>query len=258
MATLDVVAAYLDELLRVRDVPDYRGALNGLQVANTGEITHVATAVDCSTATVAAAAERHAQLLFVHHGMFWGDPRPIVGHRLDRVRVLIRSDIAVYAAHLPLDVHPQYGNNALLADRLGLAADGGFARFDKSLDVGLRGSSVVATAELVSRCAALAEQHGGRVVVTETLPDRVTRRWGICTGAGASSETVAEAIAFGLDTLIVGEGPHHTAVEARDAGIVIIYAGHYATETLGVRAVGDLLRDRFSLSHSFIEAPTGL
>jgi putative NIF3 family GTP cyclohydrolase 1 type 2 len=96
------------------------------------------------------------------------------------------------------------------------------------------------------------------LVATPFQADHITRRWGICTGAGADSSTLREASERGLDTLIVGEGPHHTAVEARELGIVVLYAGHYATETLGVRALGEALAARFDITSTFVDAPTGL
>jgi putative NIF3 family GTP cyclohydrolase 1 type 2 len=111
---------------------------------------------------------------------------------------------------------------------------------------------------LADRARTLATEHRGSFVATPFDADRVTRQWGICTGAGADSASVREAARRGIDTLIVGEGPHHTAVEARELGIVIVYAGHYATETLGVRALGDRLAGEFGLTSTFIDAPSGL
>jgi putative NIF3 family GTP cyclohydrolase 1 type 2 len=171
--------------------------------------------------------------------------------------MLVTHDVAVYSAHLPLDVHPQLGNNALLAARLGLEPSGGFASY-QTIDVGVSGEANLATHVLAERAGALATEFKGCLVSTPYAPDRVTRRWGICTGAGADSSTLREAAQRGLDTLIVGEGPHHTAVEARELGIVVLYAGHYATETLGVRALGDRLAAEFGLKSTFIDSPSGL
>ena len=257
MAALEEITAHLDATLDIANIPDYPQAINGLQLANRGEISRVAAAVDFSGTTVNAAARVGAQLLLVHHGMFWSGQQPITGARFARLRALIEHDIAVYSAHLPLDVHPVLGNNAQLASCLGLVPDGGFARF-QSIDVGLRGQAEIPTRTVIDRSSAFARQHGGTVVATPCEPDRITRRWGMCTGAGASSATIAEAVERGIDTLIVGEGPHHTAVEARDLGLVIVYAGHYATETLGVRALAAAIAERFHIESSFIDAPTGL
>jgi dinuclear metal center YbgI/SA1388 family protein len=257
MPGLSAIAEYLDATLNVAATPDYPNALNGVQLANTGDITHAATAVDFSSDTAARAVEIGARLLIVHHGMFWSGAQTITGVRYDRLRSLVLHDVAVYSAHLPLDVHPELGNNALLADRLGLVPNGGFAHY-QTIDVGLSGDAEVPTRDLVERASLFARQHGGSVVATPFPADRVTRRWAMCTGAGADSGTLREAEARSIDTLIVGEGPHHTAVAARDLGIVVIYAGHYATETLGVKALGDAVARRFGIRSTFIDAPTGL
>lgn len=257
MTQLAEIAAFADELLDIASVPDYPGALNGVQVSNHGAIDHVATAVDFSSAAIEGAIRSRAQLIFVHHGMFWGGPHPIVGHRYRHIRALVEHDIAVYSAHLPLDVHPELGNNALLARHLGLHPSGGFASF-QGKSIGLSGQSDVPTRILADRAAELSRQFRGTLVATPFDQERVTRRWGLCTGAGADSSTLREAAECGLDTLIVGEGPHHTAVEARELGIVVLYAGHYATETLGVRALGEAAASRFGIPSTFIDAPTGL
>jgi dinuclear metal center YbgI/SA1388 family protein len=257
MPALAELAEFLDSTLKISAIPDYPNAVNGVQLANLGGIHHVASAVDFSSETANAAINAGARLLLVHHGMFWGGVQPLTAHRHQRLWALMTHDVAVYAAHLPLDVHPEMGNNVLLANLLELEPSGGFVKF-QSIDVGLSGSSNVPTRILAERAGALAARHGGQLVATPFAPDRVTRAWGICTGAGADSGTLREAATRGLDTLIVGEGPHHTAVEARELGIVILYAGHYATETLGVRALGEALAKQFHIESSFIDAPTGL
>jgi dinuclear metal center YbgI/SA1388 family protein len=255
--TLAALADFLDATLNVAEIPDYPNAVNGVQLENVGSIERVATAVDFSSEAVRGAIDARAGLLIVHHGMFWGGIQPIVGVRRQRLQLLLAHDIAVYSSHLPLDVHPTLGNNALLARRLDLEPSTGFARYQK-IDVGLSGVSEIPTSILVARARELAAEHHGTLVATPFESDRVTRRWGICTGAGADSSTLREATERGLDTLIVGEGPHHTAVEARELGMVILYAGHYATETLGVRALGEALSARFKLPSTFIDVPTGL
>jgi dinuclear metal center YbgI/SA1388 family protein len=257
MPMLAELADFLNRTLGIDSIPDYPSAMNGVQLANSGSIGRVATAVDFSSRTITGAIDVGAQLLLVHHGMFWSGAQAITGHRYHRLRDLISHDIAVYSAHLPLDLHPEIGNNVLLARRLGLEPTAGFARF-QTIDVGVSGSSEIETATLVQRAGTLAREHGGGVVATPFDAGRITRRFGICTGAGADSATLREAVAKGLDTVIVGEGPHHTAVEAPELGLVVIYAGHYATETLGVRALGERLAERFGVQSSFIEAPSGL
>jgi dinuclear metal center YbgI/SA1388 family protein len=256
-ATLDAVVGHLDALLRTREVPDYSGAVNGLQVANSGRVDRVAVAVDFSRAAVEQAVAAGAGLLVVHHGMFWGGAQPVVGPAYARLRLLFAHDLAVYASHLPLDVHPAVGNNVLLAAALGLEPSGGFARF-KTVEVGVRGEADIDTAALVERAAAFAAQWGHQLRHTPIAPGRRTRRWGLCTGAGASSETLAEAALLEIDTLVVGEGPHHTAVDAAERGITVLYAGHYATETLGVRALGAEIERTFGVPWTFVGEPTGL
>jgi dinuclear metal center YbgI/SA1388 family protein len=257
VATAAEIAEYLDGLLYTRETPDYSGAVNGLQLDGGGPVRGVAAAVDFSRRAVEGAVARGANLLLVHHGMFWAGTQPIRGAAYERLKLLFAHDVAVYASHLPLDRHAEFGNNVLLARALELAPSGEFARY-KTIAVGVRGESELPTGELVARAATFARAHGGAIVATPHAEGRRTRRWAICTGAGASSETLAEAEALGVDTLIVGEGPHHTAVDADERGLVVIYAGHYATETLGVAALAEHVGQRFGVPWSFIEAPTGL
>ncbi len=253
--TTDIVA-YLDRLLSIPATPDSPAAMNGLQVANRGEVAKIAAAVDASQRTIDGAVAGGANFLLVHHGLFWKGVLPITGPQYSRLRTLFDHDVAVYSAHLPLDLHPVFGNNVLLAKELGLAPSGEFARFE-SIAIGVRGAADVPTAELVARAARFAREHGGDAHGTEFPSSRRTRSWAMCSGAGASTETLDEAVALGIDTLIVGEGPHWTAVEAPERGLVIIYAGHYATETLGVRALAQELSARFGVPWAFVAAPTG-
>lgn len=244
-------------MLRTAEVPDYPGAHNGVQVENTEQVRRCAVAVDASLRTIQGAIDAGANLLIVHHGLFWSGTQPLRGRQYERIRRLIANDVAVYSSHLPLDLHPTLGNNVLLAAALGLEPTEGFARF-QTIDVGVAGTADVETGTLGDRMRAIAEREGGSLVAVGVTPGRRTRRWGICTGAGASSDTLREAASRGIDTLIVGEGPQHTAVEAPELGIAVLYGGHYATETFGVRALGAEVERVFGLPWSFIAAPTGL
>jgi dinuclear metal center YbgI/SA1388 family protein len=255
--TASVVAAHLDALLGTATVPDYPPALNGLQLDSRAPVRRVAAAVDLSRRTIEGAIAAGANLLVVHHGMFWGGAQRLVGAAYERLRLLLEHDVAVYASHLPLDCHPELGNNVLLARELGLSPEGGFGAF-KGIEIGVRGDCDVETVELVRRADAFARGHGGAVVATAHDAARRTRRWAIATGGSASSETLREARDAGVDTFIVGEGPHHTAVEAPEHGLVVVYAGHYATETLGVQAVARHLEQELGLPWTFVSAPTGL
>lgn len=251
------IARHLDAVLRTNEVPDYAGAMNGVQVEHDGPVTRCAVAVDASLQTIDAAITSHANLLVVHHGLFWAGAQPLRGRVFQRVRRLVTHDVAVYASHLPLDLHPTLGNNAILARTLELIPSAGFARF-QSIAIGLMGDADVSTSTLADRCDVLARREGGHLVAVGLKPGRRTHRWALCTGAGATSETLREASAAGVDTLIVGEGPHHTAVEATELGIAVLYVGHYATETFGVRALGEEIERTYGIPWSFVAAPTGL
>jgi dinuclear metal center YbgI/SA1388 family protein len=255
--TLATVAAHLDALLRIPETPDYRPALNGVQVEHTGPIVTVAAAVDCSSRTIRGAADAGANLLIVHHGLFWGGLQPLTGALLARVRLLLAHDIALYSAHLPLDAHERFGNSRLLALEIGLEPTHGFGRHE-TIDCGVRGGCDLATSELLDRLRTFSRSHGGDAIASAFDPGARTKRWAICSGSGASMETIAEAQTNGIDTLITGEGPHWTAVDAEEKGLTIIYAGHYATETLGVRALAQHVAERFAVPWQFVAAPTGL
>jgi dinuclear metal center YbgI/SA1388 family protein len=254
---LSRIADHLDALLRTAEVPDYPGAVNGVQVEHAGPVTRCAVAVDASLRTIEGAAGTGANLLIVHHGLFWSGVQPLRGRFYERVRLLMKHDLAVYSSHLPLDLHPTLGNNHLLARALGLTPSAGFARFE-TISVGVMGESDIETAALAGRARATAKQEGGTLTTVGISPSRRTRKWALCTGAGASSDTLREAAQADVDTLLVGEGPHHTAVEAEELGIAVLYIGHYATETFGVRALGEEIQRTFGLPWSFVAAPTGL
>jgi dinuclear metal center YbgI/SA1388 family protein len=255
VALREVVSA-LDTELRTADIPEFAGAMNGLQIANNGHVTRVAVAVDASMAAVAEAAILKADLLIVHHGLFWNGAQPLVGTSYQKFRTLLNNNIAVYSTHLPLDAHPTLGNNVRLAEALGLVPSSGFGRY-KTIDIAVAGECDESSGSLVDRVQAFSARYGGTVRTSIPVNGRRTRHWAIVTGGGASTDTVREARERGIDTLIVGEGPHHTTVEAQEQDLLIIYAGHYATETLGVQALGSWLEARFGLPWSFLHLPTG-
>jgi len=251
------LAQRIDRLLSVDGHPEYAGALNGLQVDHEGPVRAIAAAVDVSQRVIQSAADAGANFLIVHHGLFWGGPQPVVGGLYARFRQLFVHDIAVYSAHLPLDSHPEFGNNALLAREFGLAPSRAFATF-QGASIGVAGEADMPTDVILSLADAFARRHGGRARASTMPSGHRTRRWAVCTGSGASSETLREAEKANINTLITGEGPHHTAVEAPERGVVVIYAGHYATETLGVAAVAERIAGETGLPWTFVAAPTGL
>ncbi len=254
---LETIVKYLDQLLETATTPDYPNSFNGLQLSNRGAVTKVAAAVDFSAKSVDTAIAENADLLIVHHGMFWSGVERLVGKRYERIQKLIEHNVAVYSSHLPLDRHPLLGNNVLLARVLDLQPSDGFARFN-DIYVGVMGTSDVETSVLIERARVFSRANGGDVVASEITADRVTRRWAMCTGGGAAADTLREAAENNIDTLIVGEGPHWTAVYAGENDLVIIYMGHYATETLGVYALADELKRKFHIEAVNISAPTGL
>jgi dinuclear metal center YbgI/SA1388 family protein len=257
VAELSAIVRFLDDELKTGTIPDYDVALNGLQLANAGSVSRVVAAVDFSGATVAAALGEQADLLLVHHGMFWGGAERIVGPTYQRLRAAIEGGLAVYSSHLPLDLHASLGNNALFARELQLKVDAPFGRY-KTIEVGVMGTADLPTATLFQRVQSHSRKHATTAVCTPIDSARQTRHWAIVTGAGASSETLREAVERGVDTLIVGEGPHHSAVAAGELGIAVIYAGHYASEVFGVRALAERVAQRFDIPATFVDVPTGL
>jgi dinuclear metal center YbgI/SA1388 family protein len=251
---LPTIAKYLDALLRVHEVPDEPSALNGLQAENRSGLIHrIVAAVDASLATIDGAANGASCLLLVHHGLFWDGNVPLTGRRYKRVRALLEHDIALYAAHIPLDVHPEYGNNHVLARKLGL---GGLELFDtyRGIPIGVEGhlSQPVTREEFTAR---VEEVLGAKARLIAGGPAE-TEQVGIITG-GAGSR-IAAARDAGLDTFVTGEGAHYTYFDAMELGINVIYAGHYATETVGVKALAEHLSTKFGLPWEFLDLPTGL
>lgn len=248
---LKELTEYLDRYLNVAGVPDYGNALNGLQVENSGTVTRIAAAVDASEGTIREAVRLGCDLLLVHHGLFWDGNVPVAGRRYRRLKALLAADVAVYGAHLPLDVHPEVGNNAVLARELGVTPEGTFGEY-KGMPLGVWGTLELPREALAAR---LEELLGGRVHMIPGGPE-VVRRVGVVTGGAGSM--IPDAIAAGLDAFITGEGAHHTYFDAMEGGINVYYGGHYATETWGVRALAAHLTERFGIPHHFIDQPTGL
>lgn len=258
MPSLAEIARYCDDLLRLPGFPDSSRALNGIQVDTTADIKKIAAAVDARLRTIAGARACGANLLIAHHGLFWGGLQPLRGPHLRRIEEILRAGLGVYAAHLPLDAHPEIGNNTLLARELELTPTATFGRH-LDVEIGVMGTiDPSQTSELVDRVRTFAARYGGQVLTSRIEPNRRTTAWAIVTGAGAASDSIAEAVERGVDTLIVGEGPHHTAIEAEEAGIVVVYAGHYATETLGVQALAARVSGTFGIPWEFVHEPTGL
>lgn len=250
--SLEELVAYLDTYLDIANVPDYPGAANGLQVQNSGTVRKIAACTDACQATIDAAVEMEADLLIVHHGLFWGDGLvPLTDRNYRRVHRLLSHDIAVYSAHLPLDAHAEVGNNVELARGIDLNVVDRFGEFE-GCKIGVRGELATDRDDLARRLSGFL---GCEPFLIPAGPEQV-RRIGIVTGGAAS--LISEACAAGLDTFITGEGPHHSYFEAEEWGLNVFYAGHYATETLGVKALASHISDRFGCDWQFIDHPTGL
>lgn len=248
---LDDLVRFCDELLDVRSIRDAPDAWNGLQVANAGEVGRLAAAVDLCAATVRMAGEQGADFLIVHHGLLWGGARPLVGPQRLRIEGLLRNNIAVYSAHIPLDCHAELGNAAIIARELGVQVRGAFGTW-REQPFGVWGELVMSRQALTDGLTRLL----GLTPKAMLFGPATVRRIGVATGAGGS--LIPEAAAAGLDTLITGEGTHHTYFDAEELGLNVYYGGHYATETFGVKALAQHLGTRFGLPWVFLDHPTGL
>jgi dinuclear metal center YbgI/SA1388 family protein len=248
-ANRDEIVAFCDELLSAGEFDDY--GPNGLQVPGAAEVGRIATGVSANLETLRGAAAAGAQMVLTHHGLFWEfHPRALSPQMTERLRVLLDADVSLAAYHLPLDAHPQIGNNALLCEAMGFEPTDRFGEA-KGTEIGFVGRSEggVPVAELE---APLKSELGREPLIQGYGPERVATA-GVVTGAGAG--TVHEAVALGLDALITGEPAEHAMADAEEGGLHFIAAGHYATETLGIRRLGELIAERFGVAHEFIDVP---
>jgi len=251
MAKLDEIVELLDEELKTSEIPDYPGAHNGLQLQNGGAVTKVGAAVDASLPVIQKAIDQEVDLLLVHHGMFWQGVRPVTGAGYHKLKLAMDAGVAIYSSHIPLDVHPSLGNNILLSKKLGLKDTESFFSW-KGIELGRKARFGGSVRELKELAVAAV---GGEVLVRGEL-DSPAGLVGIITGgAGSEVEAVARE---GIQTFITGEGPHWSHPLAEELGLHVLYAGHYATETFGVRALAELIGERLGLESVFINHPTGL
>lgn len=245
---------YLDEYLQLdlfpRDISQ-----NGLQVEGPVDINTIAVAVDARTSTITQAAELGAQMLLVHHGLFWGQSELLRGPHYRKIKLLIEHQVSLYAAHLPLDAHLDVGNNAVFAKLLHLREVTPWAQY-KGQTIGIQGkfASSLSLPTLLSKLEAILVPWGGTVQHFGQGPNKI-KRIGIITGDAANE--IPTAAQHGLDALITGEPSHVFVIAAEEHGIHLICGGHYATETLGVKALAQHLEETFSLRTHFIHHPTG-
>jgi dinuclear metal center YbgI/SA1388 family protein len=251
MASLSDIVSYTEEFLRISEIGDWDNALNGLQIENSGRVTRIGAAVDVSSRVLTQAATGKLDLLIVHHGLFWPGLQPVRAALRRQLQIAFENNIALYSAHLPLDVHPKVGNNAQLVAELGFKSVEPFL-VEKGQPVGLKVRTSLSCDEVVRT---LRKALGAPVKVFEFGPEK-SCVVGVVTGAGGSEiYRVAEQ---GVDTFITGEAPHWAAVAAEELGMNLLLGGHYATEVFGVKALAAHLSKRFKLPWEFIDCPTGL
>ncbi len=253
MAELSEIVDFLDTELKTQELADYSGAHNGLQLENQKGIKRVVSAVDASEAVITKAVSLNADLLIVHHGMFWHGVQKLTGAFYRKVKLAMDNGLALYSSHIPLDIHPEWGNNILLAKALGMNSTEAFGDY-KGACIGVRQKldmpldsllEKVATAvgSPVHHCPGGNRENVGMVGI-------------ITGGAGSEIEAMVDA---GIKTFITGEGPHWSFPLAEELGLNVIYAGHYATEVFGVQKVSSVLCEKFALdTPHFIDHPTGL
>lgn len=252
MVSLQSIADFLDETLSVSEIKDAPVALNGLQVENNGQVSKVALAVDGSQKTIDDAIAAGADLLVLHHGIFWCGLRPMTGWFRRKIMSCLEHNLAIYAAHLPLDMHPGLGNNAGIAAALGLTDCLPEISYHGTM-IGLSGVFNGSVGKLKEKYAAIT---GAKVTGVIHDPSAPAGRVALCSGAGG--EEIYQLQAKGYKTYLTGEENHWVSYTAADMGLNILFAGHYATETFGVKAVGKLLAARYGLPTVFIDNPTGM
>ena len=241
---------YLDNLLEISSINDAPNALNGLQVQNTGEVKKIGLAVDLCQATIDLAIEKNCQMLFVHHGVFWGGLQQVRGPFYKKISSMIRANLGLYSAHIPLDLHPVLGNNRALADLIGLKNLEPFGEY-RGIKIGLKGTINKKPAETLVQD--LAEKLGSPVKV---IGAGDIQSIGLVTGGAA--DIIQQASSERLDAYITGEGSNHHYHDAIEGKCILIFAGHYATETGGVKSVGLHLEQKFQIVTEFLDYPTGL
>ncbi len=244
MASLDSVVAYCEKRLRIGEIRDFPGAHNGLQVANNGGVTRIGASVDAGLMPFEEAARRGVDLLVVHHGMLWTPPLPVTGVNYAKFKVLLDHNIALLSVHLPLDAHPELGNNAQVARSLGWNVERWAIEHE--------GTPMAAVCRVTSDRGALRgllQKHFERVIAIECgspTPEFAA----ILSGSGGSA--LESLKAAGVDTLVTGELKQCHFNQAQELGLNVYACGHYATETYGVKALARELGERFGVPWEFI------
>ena len=246
----DQLVSYLDDFLRISEIKDTSN--NGLQVEGAKEVRKVAFAVDACMEAFRRTRGVGTQMLVAHHGLFWGEAKMLRGVHRQRVRYLLQHDISLYAVHLPLDVHPVVGHNVQLARLLGLKVTDSFGDYHGVLiGVLAEAKKEVALSQLVQT---LEDKLDAKMTVLNYGPQKI-RRVGIISGGAASM--VDQAAEKGLDLFLTGEPSHSAFHSIAERRLNVVYGGHYATETLGLKALARHLSEKFELQTEFLDIPTG-
>lgn len=249
MASLQQIVQFCDERTRKSEIKDFDGAYNGLQVENGGEVTKVGAAVDAGQRPFEAAITAGIDFLICHHGLFWTPPTPITGSNYKKVKTALDGNLAVYGAHLPLDCHPEIGNNALLAKELGLERIGSFLPYEGNEMATIAAGPEGGREELSSKLKALFPDTYQGIEYGSTHPERI----GILTGSGQSAVPLLKA--NGIDTLVTGELRQQHFNMAQELGLNLYPCGHYATEVFGVKALAAEVAEKFGIEWEFLEQP---
>ena len=251
MSALSEIVEYTDGYLRIREIGDWENALNGLQIENSAKVTKIGAAVDVSTQVLTEAAKRGVDVLIVHHGLFWPGLQTVTGALNRQLRIAFENDIALYSAHLPLDIHPEVGNNAQLAAALGLNPTEPFFEEKGSL-IGVKAKARGPRDQLFVEIAGLVRRRAQ--ALSSWTGERGEHRY----HHGRRGGEIYRVAAQGIDTFITGEVPHWAAIAAQELGLNLLLGGHYATETFGVKALAAHLSKKFDVPFEFIDFPTGL
>ncbi len=244
MASLSEITQYCDQRVRKNEIKDFPGAYNGLQFANNGKITKIGAAVDAGMLPFRMAQEQGIDFLIVHHGMFWDGVRTVTGNVYEKYKLLLNANIAVYSAHLPLDAHPEIGNNAIIAKKLGLQVTGQFAEFERTacgITTAFSGNRSALKKKIDTLFPACRAMEFG-----SENPQTIA----ILSGSGASA--LPELIAKGIDTLITGEVKQSYYNFAQENRLNLYLCGHYASEVFGVQALAEEISGKFSLPYAFV------
>jgi dinuclear metal center YbgI/SA1388 family protein len=249
MPTLAEIVAFCDTRTRRADVKDFPGSYNGLQVENNGQVTKIAAAVDAGQMPFEQAIAANADFLICHHGLYWTTPIPLTGNNYKKVKTALDGNLAVYGAHLPLDCHPEIGNNALLAQALGLTQVGGCVNYEGNNVATITTGPTGGRSELAHKLKSLFPSTYQAIEYGSEQPERIA----ILTGSGQSA--IDELSSNEIDTLITGELRQHHFNIAQELNLNLYPCGHYATEVFGVKALAKEVAEQFGLEWTFIETP---